>query len=246
MYKQLLIHKKNNVSFSYQSGSLNKYNFQKYNMNTREYEIKSHNTVELVHQTYQPFTLNNQYHNINTVKDGIYHINDDWVHSFVNINYLYNMNEKSSNLYSFVMKLLQLDNVDFNGRMKNVFNNNICFLTSTFQPEDCLDVNLNDYYEVYIKNKHEPIYLQENARVYDEQGMPMTIFNLIHKFGKRKLLGIDKNQFVCEYEVSKVIVKNPVDEMKNVFDVPFLGLGVIHTFNKPIIMDNIIVNVSLD
>jgi hypothetical protein len=245
MYKQLLVHKKNNLSFSYPNGSLNKYNFQKYNSSFyRDPEMKAYNTNDLVYQTYHYQTLNNQYHYINTIKDGVYHLNDSLVHSLVNLDQLYNLNNKSPNLYSYVMKILLLDSVDFNGRMKYVFNNPINYITTTFRPHDILDVNNNKYYEVYIKDQYKPIYLQDSAKVYDEQGMKKSFFDVIHNLGKKRLLGIDNRHFIKECEIVKVNMKDPSEGMQNDFDVSFLGIGVDNNFNKPIIMDNIIV--SLD
>ena len=75
MFRNIYIHKKNNVSFSYRSDSLNKYNFNKYNVGNFDNDMKYNDTFSLVHHVYQPMTLNNQYHNINTIKDGIYKSN---------------------------------------------------------------------------------------------------------------------------------------------------------------------------
>ena len=244
MFRSIYIHKKNNVSFSYRSDSLNKYNFNKYNIGNFDNDMKYNDTFSLVQHVYQPMTLNNQYHNINTIKDGIYKIDDTLVHTRINVNELYHLNDKSSNLYSFVMKLIHIDTIDFAGRMKHVFQKPISFVCSSFRVEDVLDINMNDYYEVYIKNKRNPIYLQEEAIIYDETGFGKKILDIAYKMGRRRVLGIDDLHNVREYEIERVLMKNPVDEMKNDFDVQFLEIGIQDNTNQPIIMDNIIV--SLD
>lgn len=249
MFKTMYIHKKNNVSFSYKNGSLNKYNFNKYNASfERDTDIKYNNTLSLAQHTYQYMTLNNQYHNINTIKDGIYNIQDEVVHTNITLNELYHLNDKSSNLYSFVMKLISLDTFDFAGRMKYVFQKPISFVCSSFRVEDVLDVNINDYYEVYIKNKYQPIYLQEEALIYDESGISKKILDIAHQMRRRRVLGINDQHNVQEYEIERIVMKNPVDDMKNDFDVQFLEIGVEigikPSKNQPIIMNNIIVDLD--
>lgn len=244
MFRTIYIHKKNNVSFSYQPTSLNHYNFNKYNVKNVDQNMKYNDPLSLVHHVYQPMTLNNQYHHINIVKDGVYNINDVWAHTNVTVNELYHLNDKSSNLYSFVMKLIHLDTIDFAGRMKYIFQKPVSFVCSSFRPEDVYDVNANDYYEVYIKNKHKPLYLQEEAMLYDENGDGKKIIDIAYKMGRRRILGIDDLHRVREYEIERVLMKNPVDEMRNDFDVAFLEVGVEKNMRQPIIMDNIIVDLD--
>ena len=249
MYKTIYIHKKNIISFSYHSYSLNKYNFNKYNLEKMDKYIKYNDTSAFVNHIYQPMTLNNQYHNINIIKDGIYKVNDTLIATNINVNELYNLNIKSSDLYSFVMKLIYLNTCNFSGKMKYIFQTNLLFIRSSFQ-NDILNINMDYYYEIHIKNKHNPIYVQENAIVYDKTGFAKKILDIVGKVGRRSILGVDNLHNIREYEIEKVILKNPIYEMKNKFDVQYLEFGlrndnkIYDNSTKSIIIDNIIVNLD--
>jgi hypothetical protein len=235
-FRNLFIHKKNNVSFSYKTNSINHYNFNIYNTSLIDHHTPT-DTHSIVHKIYRYRTLNNQYHNINTIKDGVYHHNKKWIHTFINVNDLYQLYQKSPNLYLYVLNLLYLDTME---STKKLAPSHISYLSSTYTSQNPLNINYLPYYQVHMKNSYQPIYLQEKAKLFDSNGNKVSVLDIVSKLGKRTILGLDNNHNLKEFDISKIVLINP-NHNKNIFDLPFINIG-FQIMNKTVLYNSLILN----
>jgi hypothetical protein len=107
----------------------------------------------------------------------------------------------------------------------------IKYICSTFYPEDILEINCDDYYKITIKNQHRPIYLQTTANLYDESGDRKSIIDIVHRMGRRRVLGLNDDHEFRAFDIDKVENVTPEDENISVLDTPFYSIGILRDVN---------------
>lgn len=234
MIRPIYCHKKNVVSFSYPKTSFTKKNFEKY-------------TASQEREEYTPMIQHDPSVYLHVVKDGVYDIcNPRFNHTFCSLENLNRLSHQSDMLYHFTIRNLYMNFFSLDGKWK-CEPNAVKYITGTFYPEDILEMNIDEYYELHIRNKNRPIYLQTCAKLYDECGNRKSLLDLVHRMGKRRLLGLNDKHEMEIFEIERVRNIIPEDDETSFIDPPFYSIGIIRNETKEsraILMDNILV--SLD
>jgi hypothetical protein len=232
MIRPIYCHKRNVVSFSYPKTSFSKQNFEKYTSSQQREE-------------YTPIIQHDPSMYLHVVKDGVYHIcNPQFNHTFCSLENLNRLSHQSDMLYHFTIRNLFLNCFDGNKseglKMK--------YITSTFYPEDVLEMNVDEYYEIHIKNKFRPLYLRPCSRLYDEYGERKKLIDLVHRMGKRRLLGLNDKHEKEVFEIERVRNIIPEDDESDFIDPPFYSIGIVYEDTKynptTVLMDNILVDLD--
>ena len=237
MRSQLFVHRNNSISLSYERNKITKQKFQTYISSQLTEEENSNRLIQ-----HEPYMY------VHSVKNGIYLSFNDHMFTYCSPMELKRIYHQSDQLYFYLMKHLKLNFFDLDKRIVNTTSQHMEYVSTTsYYPEDILDINLN-YYKIYIKGKYYPVYLQDDAKVFDETGQKKSIMEVVHKMGNRRLLGLNYNHQVQEFEIEKINNVNHEDEDDfTLFDTPFysIGVGVLEPTKRtlPILIDNILVDI---
>jgi hypothetical protein len=232
MRSQLFVHQNNLISFSYPKGKFTKESFHQYlQSKTREdtQTIIEHDPSVYLH----------------AVKDGIYQIDykrDIKVYSSLgNLKRLYH---QSDSVYYYVLRNLSLNL--FRDRAFSPIKEKVEYVSSTFYPEDILEINQQDYYKITFSKIVQPLYLQRSVKLYDESGNRKSILDIVHRMGKRKVLGLNHDHEFQTYEIARVENITSEDENITALDTPFYAIGVIRESkdNNCVLMNQILVDLD--
>jgi hypothetical protein len=220
MKSQFLVHQNNRVSFSYTRTKMTKSNLHKYIQSKLNHEVDPFENPHFLVQ-------HDPSHYLHIVKDGIYHLdNRNMVNTFCSINDLHRSYYQSNDLYFFILKHLRLNlfsiNLNFSILPLHV---PIQYVSSTYYPSKLHDVNLQDYYKIFIKHQHVPLYLRMDNRLYDESGSSRKLSNIIHSLGRRRIMGLNQDHQPQVFEIEKAKNVSAEDETQN-FDTPFFSIGL--------------------
>ncbi len=204
---QKLVHQKNYLSFSYARGVLNRSNFDAFMRN------KSIDRIQEDRSAYLHF-----------VKNGMYHISDT-LHTMCSTDQISRSYHKNDDVYFYLMQHLHLNGFQISGNKVECVPQKIKYVSSTFCPHDVLDINLNDYYRVMIKNIHRPIYLQWGCKLYDENGNSKKLWEIVKPGKPTRVLGLTTDHKLKVYEIDSIHNLNPEDEPFDAMDTPFYEIG---------------------
>jgi hypothetical protein len=119
-------------------------------------------------------------------------------------------------------------------------------VSTTFYPHDILEINLEDYYKIHIKGLFQPLYLQQNAKLLNESAESKNILEIVHRLGRRRILGVDPNHQIVEMEIDRV-QNIAYQEEENLIETPFFALGFIRDQqlqSNLILMDHVFVELD--
>jgi hypothetical protein len=209
--KQLFVHQNNLLSFSYRRGKFTKEKFDEY--------LQSKTREET-----QPILQHEPSVYLHTVKDGIYDIDyKNNVHLYCSLGNLKRLYHQSDSVYYYVLRHLNL-NLFYN-RTYSPSQEKVEYVCSTFYPEDILEIN-QDYYKITFRDIVRPLYLQSSVKLFDESGHRKSILDIVHRMGKRKVLGLNHNLEFQTYAIERVENITAEDENITVLDTPFYAIGV--------------------
>ena len=238
MRSVVFCHKKNHLSFSYCKSSLTKENFTKY-CDSKQRE------------DYVPMVQHDPSVYLHVAKDGMYRFEFGTNDTFCSLDELKRTYHQSDDVYFFLMKNLNLNffKLYYKTNVERI-PTRIKYITSTFCPEDVYEINLEDYYKIYIKDKRDPLYVQKSSKLYDESGNRKPLVDLVHRMGKRRLLGLDLNHRIKTFDIERVQNILPEeDDSALTLEPPFYEIGIeTETHDKedshPVLMDNILVHLD--
>lgn len=208
---QVFVHQKNHLSFSYPKSKLTKENLHQYiDSQTRE--------------EYRPMIQQDPSVYLHIVKDGIYYMDSGKIHTYCSSEQLNRVYHQSDSVYYFLMRNLRL-NV-FCKQEDQWRQEKIQYVCSTFYPEDILEMNL-DYYKISFKESHRPLYLHPNTKLFDESGHRKSILDVVHRMGRRRILGMDDTHRFQTFDIEKVENITSDEENISVLDTPFYSIGIV-------------------
>lgn len=229
---QLFVHQKNYLSFSYPKTKLTKENLHRY--------IDSQSREE-----YSPMIQQDPSVYLHIVKDGIYYMDRGNIHTYCSSDQLNRVYHQSDSVYYFLMRNLRL-NV-FCKKEEQWKQEKIQYVCSTFYPEDILEMNL-DYYKITIKENHRPLYLHPNTKLFDESGHCKSILDVVHRMGRRRILGMDDTHRFQTFDIDKVENITSDEENITIFDTPFYSIGIVRDEERnmggSILMNQILVELD--
>ena len=235
MRSQIYIHRNNSVSFSYYKFNITKQGFQKY-------------VLDQTPEEYKPLIQSDPYHYIHAVKSGVYQIDKgDHVYTLCSLQKLHDIYAKSDQLYYFLMKNLYLNTYLIRPPTLSFYGSVIQHVSTTFYPEDILEVNQEDYYKIYIRGLNKPLHLQTSAKLINESGESKPLLEILYRMGKRRVLGINTNLQLQEFEIERVQnVSHSDDHDHSIFNTPFYAIGFLKDPSQPstILMDQILVELD--
>jgi hypothetical protein len=145
---------------------------------------------------------------------------------------------RNNEFYDFLVKKLYI-NLFHNSTHRNI----LCpvkYVVTTFNPAECVD-----YYQIKIKNKKNLVNIQLDNKVIDKNGNPKSILDVVNRFGKRLILGMNDRNEITEFEVQKVTLQNSQNDLIDSLDASFYEIGISNTnINKTISVDEILVNLD--
>jgi hypothetical protein len=233
MRSQFLIHQKNQISFSYPKGKLTKDNLHQY------IESKTCEESQRIIQ-HEPSVY------FHTIKDGIYNLDHQRnIHTYCSLESLSRLYHQSDSVYSYMLRNVSLNLFSVHG-FRLTFQEKIEYVCSTFYPEDILEINLEDYYKISIRGCLRPLFLQQSAHLFDDSGHRQSILDIVHRMGKRKVLGLNDQHEFRAYEIERVENITSEDEPITVLDTPFYAIGLIHdkSTRSSLLMNQILVDLD--
>lgn len=232
MRTQIFVHQSNKLSFSYSRSKMTKRNFENY-MESKTLE----DNQQIIQQ--------HPYNHLHIVKDGIYQLDVlDNVHTYCSIKDLHRCYYLSDDLYFFILKHLKMNLFSIDCGIK-CLPTQINHISSTFYPEDILEVNTQDFYKIYIRNRYEPLYLQTDVKVYDETGNRRNLMDILHQLGRRRVMGVNSKHHFEVFEIEKVQNVSPDDEI-SILDTPFYSIGIVREEKQshPVLVNQILVDLN--
>ena len=208
---QLFVHQKNHLSFSYPKSKLTKENLHRY--------IDSQCREE-----YSPMIQQDPPVYLHVAKDGIYYMDGGKIHTYCSSEQLNRLYHQSDSVYYFLMRNLKL-NV-FCKTEERWRQEKIQYVCSTFYPDDILEINL-DYYKITVKESHRPLYLHPSTVLFDESGHRKSILDVVHRIGRRRILGMDDTHKFQTFDIVKVENITSDEENISVLDTPFYSIGIV-------------------
>ena len=232
MRSQLFVHQKNQLSFSYPQGKLTKDNLHQYlQSKTRE---ETQPTIQHDPSVY-----------LHTVKDGIYYIDSQRnVHTYCSLESLRRIYHQDQYLIYYLLRHLGLNL--FCSLGNSLSRSKVEYVSSTFYPEDVLDINCQDYYKISIRGNVRPLYLQQTVHLFDDSGHRSSILDIVHRMGKRKVLGLNDQHEFRTFEIDRVENITSEDENITELDTPFYTIGVVRdlTSRSSVLMNQILVELD--
>jgi hypothetical protein len=257
--RTIYLHQKNPVSFSYQRNKISKSNFESFmSSKVKEDHAMIHDYFDIVDGRSQRFKPsfsdlvfnepNSKY--LNFIHDNIYHHDDEKTYAFCSASDLHRSYFLYDEIYHFLIKHLHMNFFDLKQTSSSskvtCIETPVHSITSTFHPEDSLEINDQDYYQVWIRGFKRPLYLGMNTRIYDDNGNQKTLLDILYNFpGKRRILGLTSAHKLCSYEIERVKNLNrdlePIDEL----DTPFYSYQIKSELSKlPILIDHILMDLD--
>lgn len=225
MRSKIFVHQKNSLSFSYERFKITKSNFQTYLKKKHSEYIQQDPSIYL-----------------QVSKNGIYQFSYQDIQTYCRLSDLKRCFYQSDDVYFFLLKYLQLNFFDPCDQMKRV-SQKLEYISSTFHPEDILEVNQDDYYKVFIKNQHRPLYLQTSVGLYNESGHQKKLLDLVHQLGPRRVLGLNESHHPEVFCIERVQNVTPDDDELSFMDPPFFEIG-LNQERLPVLMDKILVDLN--
>lgn len=231
VYKQLLIHQNNRLSFSYQRNHISKQSYINYKSSLTKPDYN--------------YVQSDDSQHLSIIQNGIYNKNNNHTFTICNLSDIHRSYYLSDNLYFYIIKNLflnTLDDLEFNHKINFI---KVKSISSSFYPEDILEINLHPYYKIKLQEKHYALNLSYNSKVYNESGHKKTINELLSSVGQIRLMGLNNNHQLNEFKVESIQVIEPI-EASNFYDTPFYSLVIPqpNNINYNIIMDPLIVELD--
>lgn len=217
--RNIYVHQKNPVSLSFDRKKISNNKFQEYT-----------NSLELAHtQIHEDRT--SYFYNI---RNGMYQITQNECFTFSSARDISRTYFQSDQVYHYMMKYLNLNlfhksQIGSNCIMPH-FQLPLQSVSSTFEPEDCLDMNIQDYYQVWFKGMNQPLYLCGDTKLYDNNNYTRTLMDIICQMGRKTVLGLTSNHELTSFDIEKVKNISQEDEPLDILDTPFYEFRV---FNDP-------------
>jgi hypothetical protein len=213
MRSQLFVHQKNQLSFSYTQGRLTKDNLHQY------IQSKTREETQITIQHDPSVYLHN-------IKDGMYNLdNQRNIHTYCSLEKLRRLYYQSDSVYFYLLRNLSLNL--FSSQSDNLSRNKIEYVCSTFYPEDILEINQQDYYKISIRGSLQPLFLQQSVYLFDDTGHRGSILDIVHRMGKRKVLGLNDQHEFRTFEIERVENITSEDENITELDTPFYAIGIV-------------------
>lgn len=247
MRSQLFVHQKNHVSFSYPKSKLTKENLHRYIENQ-------------FREDYTPMIQHDPSMYLHVVKDGIYRMGHRNMYAHCSGEQLRRVYHQSDSVYYFLMKNLYLNLFSVHEADKthgtggrtggrtgfDTRQTNIQYVCSTLYPEDILEIN-QDYYKITIRDQHQPLYLQSSARLYDESGHRRAMIDIVHRMGRRRILGMNSEHEYQSFDIDRVENITSDEDNITVLDTPFYSIGIVKEVNEranTVLMNQILVDLD--
>lgn len=235
--RSIYLHQKNPVSFSYARNRLSKPNFESF-VDARRTE----ETPDLIHEDRSAY--------LHFVKNGNYQISDQHCYTFCSAADIKKSYFQFDQIYHYLMKHLCLNFFDLKNQSSDCsvrcIPSSIRSVTSTFYPEDSLEMNDDDYYEVWFKELNQPLYFGLNSRLYDDNGNQKSLLDIIYRNPKRSVLGLNSQHGLRSFHIAKIKNVNREEEPITELDTPFYCYQVESESHEklPVLVNHILVDLD--
>jgi hypothetical protein len=208
--RSIYIHQKNPVSLSYDRKKLSNKKFQEYNDNQQ----LEHHFIQEDPKSY-----------LNNIRSGTYQITAKDSFTFATAKDIRRTYFQSDSVYRFMMRYLNVNlfkksQMGSNCVMKHV-SQPLQSVSSTFYPEDCLDINASDYYQLWFKGMNQPLYLCGDTKLFDDTHHQRTLLDILCKTGRRTVLGLTSGHELTSFDIEKVKNVTQEEEPIDILDTPF-------------------------
>lgn len=238
--RNILIHQKNPISFSFDRQSLNKENFKRFVV-CREIEDEN--------SPWKSSELSKDY--IHFVHNSVYQFQKSYAYAYLSGKDIERFYHQFEQLYYFLMHNLRMNFVDVGDQSScgkvTCVPKHVNFVASTLRPQDVLEINNSDYYQVSIRGLKHPLYFSLDTKLYDDNGNQKSLLDILYRTGKRKVLGLSSDHELKTFEIENVKNLNLEEEPLDILDVPFYEFSVFQENPKDklsVLMNHIIVDLD--
>jgi hypothetical protein len=233
----IYIHQKNPVSLSFDRKKLSNNKFEEYN-DTRQ---PDHHLIQEDPKSY--------FYNI---RSGMYQITAKDCFTFASAKDISRTYFQSDAVYHYMMRYLNVNlfnksQIGSNCVMEHV-SQPLQSVSSTFYPEDCLDINASDYYQVWFKGMSQPLYLCGDTKLFDDTNHQRSLMDMLCKTGRRTVLGLTSGHEFTSFDIEKVKNITQEEEPMDILDTPFYEFRIFndHPYNKGLclLMNHVLVDLD--
>lgn len=234
--RTIYLHQKNPVSFCYGRNKLSKPKFEAF---VQSKDQEDHPTM--IHEDRSAY--------LHFIKNGLYHTTENQCFTYCSASDIHKSYFQFDQIYHYLMQNLRLNFVNLENQYSDTsvecLQKPIRSITSTFYPEDSLELNDQDYYEVWIKGKHKPLYLGLNTRLYDDNGNQKTLLDIVYRLsGQKRLLGLSSQHQLTTYQIERIRNLNREDEPIDELDTPFYSFEIESQCRLPLLVNHILVDLD--
>jgi hypothetical protein len=156
------------------------------------------------------------------IKDGIYHSEYQKYFTFCSGNEIVKSSQQYDIIHHYLIKSLRLNFFDITSPNSDT---TIYFIPRHIKNinhslEEC-EENNNEYYQIFVKGIHTPLYLKLSTKLYDDNCHQKRLFDIIHGISKRKILGLNYQHQLKTFEIDKVKNITKYEERFNSSNIPF-------------------------
>lgn len=234
--RTIYLHQKNPVSFCYGRNKLSKPKFEAF---VRSKEPEEHPIM--IHEDRSAY--------LHFFKNGLYYMNENQCFTYCSGADIHKSYFQFDQIYHYLMKHVHLNFFNLENQYSDTtvecIQKPLRSISSTFYPEDSLEINDQEYFEVWIKGKNKPLYLGLNTRLYDNDGNQKPLLDIVYRLsGKRRLLGLSSQHQLTTYEIERIKNLTRDDEPIDILDTPFYSFDVETQCKLPVLVNHILVDLD--